>query len=63
MIAVAGSAQLLSAGLLGANPGPAAHLALLGGIVVAALVIFGIARWRRRRDPEERDQENFGPRP
>lgn len=63
MIAIAGSGQLLQAGLLGANPGPAAHLALLGGIVVAALVIFGVARWRKRREPEERDQENLGPRP
>jgi hypothetical protein len=34
--------------VLAAGPGPAAHLALLGGVVVAALVILGIVRWRRR---------------
>ena len=36
--------------LVGANPGPAVHIAVLGIVVVAALVIFGVVRWRHKRD-------------
>lgn len=32
------------------GPGGAAHLLLLAGVVVAALVALGVSRWRRRRD-------------
>jgi uncharacterized iron-regulated membrane protein len=46
------------AALVGANPGPAAHLALLGGIVVAALVIFGVVLWRRRREAGESERRS-----
>jgi len=38
------------AALVGANPGPAAHLALLGAVAVIGLVVFGVTRWRRRRE-------------
>jgi hypothetical protein len=60
--AVAVGGQSFSAEVLAGNPGPAAHIALLGIVVVAALVIFGIGRRRRKRETKERDQE-LGPRP
>jgi len=47
------SGQIVAAELVGANPGPAAHIALLGTVVVAALVIFGIVRWRNKRETAE----------
>jgi hypothetical protein len=41
-------------GLLGAQEhtpnGGAVHLVLLVGVVVAALVVLGVSRWRRRRE-------------
>jgi len=40
----------IAAELVGANPGPAAHLALLGVIVVIGLAFFALARWRKRRE-------------
>jgi len=39
--------------LVGANPGPAAHIALLGIVVVVGLMIFGIVRWRNKREAAE----------
>jgi len=39
--------------LLGANPGPAAHIALLGIVVVVALAVFAIVRRRNKRDAAE----------
>jgi hypothetical protein len=39
----------IAAELVGANPGPAVHLALVGVIVVIGLVIFALTRWRKRR--------------
>jgi hypothetical protein len=47
------SGQTVVAELVGANPGPAAHIALLGIVVVAALVIFVIVRRRNKRDAAE----------
>jgi septation ring formation regulator EzrA len=44
---------------LASHPGPAMHLALLGVVVVIALVVFAVARIRRKRDAtriEELDQ-------
>lgn len=35
-------------------PGAALHLALGAGVVVAALVVFAVSRWRRRRDAENK---------
>jgi hypothetical protein len=40
----------IAAELVGANPGPAVHLAVLGVIVVIGLVIFALTRWRKRRE-------------
>lgn len=45
-----------SASILAANPGPAAHLALLGVIVLIALAVVGITRWRRRREASTPDE-------
>ena len=39
--------------LLGANPGPAVHLAVLGIVAVIALVIVGAVRWRHKREAAE----------
>jgi len=36
----------IAAELVGANPGPAAHLALLGVIVVIGLAFFALGFWR-----------------
>lgn len=44
------STEILAAALVGANPGPAVHVAALGAVVVVALVILGIVRWRNKRD-------------
>jgi membrane protein DedA with SNARE-associated domain len=38
-------------------PGAALHLALVAGVVVAALVVFGISRWRSRRDAKNKHAE------
>jgi hypothetical protein len=43
--------QTVAAKLLGANPGPAAHIALLG--IVIAIVVFTIIRRRNKRDAAE----------
>jgi hypothetical protein len=47
------SAPLLAAWLVGQQqhdpPGAALHLALVAGVVVAGLVVYGISRWRARR--------------
>lgn len=39
--------------LIAANPGPAAHLALLGIVIVAALIVYAIVRARRKREAAE----------
>ena len=44
------TASLVAAGLVGANPGPAVHITLLGIVVVIAVVVFGIVRWRNKRE-------------
>ena len=38
--------------LVGANPGPAAHLALLGILVLIGLVILAVTRRRRGREAQ-----------
>jgi hypothetical protein len=35
-------------------PGAALHLALVAGVVVAALAVIGLSRWRSRRDAENK---------
>jgi hypothetical protein len=46
----------IAAELVGANPGPAVHLALLGVIVLIGLVIFALTRWRKRREGQAEDE-------
>jgi hypothetical protein len=54
--------ELQAGGLLGAQEhtpsGGAVHLALLAGVVVAALVVFGVSRWRGRRDAAAVDERS-----
>jgi len=45
--------ETVAAELLAANPGPAAHIALLGVVFVVALVVFTIVRRRNKRDAAE----------
>jgi hypothetical protein len=35
--------------MIGSSAGPALHLAILAGVVLAALVVFAASRLRRRR--------------
>jgi uncharacterized protein HemX len=42
--------------LIAANPGPAAHLALLGVIVVIGLVVFAVHRRRSRHEQQTVDE-------
>jgi hypothetical protein len=44
--------------VIAANPGPAAHLALLGAVIVIGLIVFAIVRARRRREAAEAEQLN-----
>jgi hypothetical protein len=46
----------IAAELVGANPGPAVHLAVLGVIVVIGLVIFALTRRRKRRVGQAEDE-------
>ena len=39
-------------------PGGAIHLVMVAGVVVTALAIFGVSRWRRRGDSAT-DEEQF----
>jgi hypothetical protein len=41
---------------LASHPGPAVHLALLAVVVVIALVVFAVARIRRKRDATPIDE-------
>lgn len=52
------STEILGAELLGANPGPAVHLAVLGIVVVAALVIFGIVCLRNKREAAQAEMQS-----
>ena len=52
------SAEILATELVGANPGPAVHIAVLGIIVLAALVILGIVRWRNKRDAAQAETQS-----
>jgi hypothetical protein len=56
------SAELLTALLVGQQqhdpPGAVVHIALVAGVVVAGLVLFGISRWRARRDATEAEKQS-----
>ena len=44
--------------VIAANPGPAAHLALLGAVIVIGLIVYALVRIRRRREAAEAEQLN-----
>jgi hypothetical protein len=44
--------------VIAANPGPAAHLALLGAVIVIGLIVYALVRVRRRREAAEAEQLN-----
>lgn len=52
------STEILAAELVGANPGPAVHIAVLGIVVVAALVIFVVVRWRNKREAAQAETQS-----
>jgi hypothetical protein len=44
--------------LVAANPGPAVHMAVLGIAAVIAGAIYGVVRWRHKRDAAEAEMHN-----
>ena len=52
-----------TAALLAANPGPAAHIALLGAVIVIGLIVFAIVRFRRKREEAEARRADENPTP
>lgn len=44
--------------LVAANPGPAVHMAVLGIVAVIAGAIYGVVRWRHKRDAAEAEMHN-----
>jgi membrane protein implicated in regulation of membrane protease activity len=54
------TASVLAAAVLAASPGPAVHLAALGLVVVIALAVYGVVRWRRRREAAQAESEPNG---
>jgi len=46
------------ASVIAANPGPAAHIALLGAVIVIGLIVYAIVRIRRRREAAEAERLN-----
>ena len=44
--------------VIAANPGSAAHLALLGAVIVIGLIVYALVRIRRRREAAEAEQLN-----
>ena len=44
--------------MIASNPGPAVHMALIGAVIVIALIVYAIVRVRRRREAVEAEQLN-----
>jgi hypothetical protein len=44
--------------VIATNPGPAVHIALLGAVIVIALIVYAIVRVRRRREAAEAEKLN-----
>jgi hypothetical protein len=44
--------------VIAADPGPAVHLALLGTLIVVALVVYALVRIRRKREAARADELN-----
>ena len=42
--------------MIASNPGPAVHIALIGAVIVIALIVYAIVRVRRRREAVEAEQ-------
>lgn len=47
--------------LIAANPGPAAHIALLGIVIVIGLIVFAVVRVRHRREAAEAERLEQSP--
>ena len=44
--------------MIASNPGPAVHIALIGAVIVIALVVYAIVRVRRHREAVEAEKLN-----
>lgn len=44
--------------MIAANPGPAAHIALLGAAILIALIVYAIVRIRRKREAGQAEELN-----
>jgi hypothetical protein len=44
--------------VIASNPGPAVHIALIGAVIVIALIVYAIVRVRRRREALEAEKLN-----
>jgi hypothetical protein len=44
--------------VIASNPGPAAHIALIGAVIVIALIVYAIGRVRRRREAVQAEKLN-----
>jgi hypothetical protein len=44
--------------VIASNPGPAVHIAVIGAVIVIALIVYAIVRVRRRREVAESEQLN-----
>ena len=44
--------------MIASNPGPAVHIAVIGAVIVIALIDYAIVRVRRRREVAESEQLN-----
>jgi hypothetical protein len=44
--------------VIASNPGPAVHIAVIGAVLVIALIVYAIVRVRRRREAAEAEKLN-----
>jgi hypothetical protein len=44
--------------VIASNPGPAVHLAVVGAVIVVAVIVYAIVRVRRRREAVESERLN-----
>ena len=44
--------------MIASNPGPAVHIALIGAVIVIALIVYAIVRVRRRREAVQAEKLN-----
>jgi hypothetical protein len=55
------TASSLATAFLAANPGPLAHLALLGVVAVIGLIVYAVVRMRRKRDAAQAEHDDLAP--